>query len=87
MHNHADPHTNATSNFYSAMCNTGDIRLVGGSSDAEGRVEVCMEQRWGSVCDNHWNNAAAVVACKQLGFHDTRGSTYSQYTMSYSDWK
>ena len=34
-----------------------------------GRVEVCLDGNWGSVCYNEqWNNDEATVACRQLGF-------------------
>ena len=32
-------------------CNDGDIRLVNGKSDMEGRLELCRGRRWGTVCD------------------------------------
>ena len=35
---------------------------------ARGRVEVCIEERYGSVCDDQWDNEDASVACSQLGF-------------------
>ena len=49
-------------------CNTGDIRLQGSTSVDEGRVEVCMNGVWGTVCDNNWNDSDASVVCRQLGF-------------------
>ena len=48
-------------------CEHGDIRLVGGSTALEGRVEVCMNRVWGTVCDN-FNTQAAGVVCAQLGY-------------------
>ena len=51
-------------------CTTGDLRLVGGDSEMEGRVEVCNNQRWGTVCDNQWTINNTAVVCRYLGFSD-----------------
>ena len=47
----------------------GDIRLLGGVSDREGRVEVCLNQQWGTVCDQLWSNSDAQVVCRQLSLN------------------
>ena len=56
-----------------SVCTYGDVRLVDGRDEYEGRVEICLNEEWGTVCNYYWdyrNNSTsfATVVCRQLGF-------------------
>ncbi|KAG2501446.1 hypothetical protein HYH03_001229 [Edaphochlamys debaryana] len=45
----------------------GELRLVGGSTPSEGRLEVAYRQQWGTVCGFMFGPEDARVACRALG--------------------
>ena len=54
------------------------LRLSGGRTAAEGRLEVQYNGEWGTVCDDGWNTNSGLVACRQLGYNFSIRSTSSQ---------
>ena len=70
--------------FIPLACDNGEIRLEGGNSLYNGRVEICRDQTWGGVCDNSWTNVDATVACRNLGYSGfSKGTQY--YNIAYNE--
>ena len=51
-----------------ADCTDGDIRLMDGTNELNGRVEICINNVWGTVCDSGFDSREAQVICKQLNY-------------------
>ena len=55
-------------------CEDGDVRLARGHTEYEGRVEYCLNNRFGVVCDDgQWDDPDAQVVCNQLGYGEYEG--------------
>ena len=46
----------------------GEVRLIGGSTEYEGNIQIYHDHKWGSVCDDGWDIRDATVVCRQLGY-------------------
>ena len=53
-------------------CADKEIRLSGGPNEMEGRLEVCHNHVWFSVCGkgNFFNDMDRMVVCKSMGFSE-----------------
>jgi hypothetical protein len=51
------------------VCYDGSVRLAGGDNRAEGRVEVCSNNTWRTVCDVGWDASDAGPTCNSAGFY------------------
>ena len=51
----------------SGGCENGTVRLVGGPSEREGRVEICYDGSWSSLCGI--SSTVATTICQQLGYN------------------
>ena len=52
--------------------------------DTHGRVEICQDGIWGSICDDGWDYMDAIVVCRQLGYgsESNYSPVYKAVTMS-----
>ena len=51
-----------------ALCQDGNIRLARGSYNNIGRIDLCVNDAWATVCSNSFDSKDASVVCRQLGY-------------------
>ena len=62
-----DPHPLSSTHTASLSCTEGEVRLVDGGTQTEGRVELCQSQVWFTLSADGWGTEEAEVVCRQLG--------------------
>ena len=65
---------------FPAPCVNGTVRLGSDSGSyyvyrLYGTIEICLNNAWGTICDDFWNASDAIVVCRQLGY-----SPHGQFT-------
>ena len=64
------------------------MRLVGGSTVSEGRLEICHNGQWGTICNQGWTDSRAAQVCSRLGlptYSELLGYYYSSLHTSITD--
>lgn len=51
-----------------ADCTNGDISLIDGPNVREGRVQICLNKAWGTVCNTRFSDEDAAIACLSMEF-------------------
>ena len=66
-----------------APCKHGDVRLVHSNSLLIGRVEICVNGTWGTICSDYWDDEDASVVCRQLGYSG-EGTVLVPFTLHFT---
>ena len=53
-----------------ATCRDGEISLINGNYPSEGTIQICLNNVWGTVCDDLWDRNDATVVCNSLGYRN-----------------
>lgn len=64
-----------------------NIRLIGGPSAQEGRVEILHDGGWGTICDDKWSLNNGHVVCSILGYDQAESvSCCGKYGINKKMW-
>ena len=61
-------YTHIVSEVKIVNCTEGNVRLVDGPSANKGRLEVCIDKKWATVCNSAFGLEESRAACAQLGY-------------------
>lgn len=50
---------------------SGEVRLVDGVTQYEGRVEIWRNSKWRTICSDGFDDQEAFVVCRQLNYMST----------------
>ena len=71
-------------------CQEGALRLANGSENINGstdglsgRVEICLDRFWGTVCDDGWDMRDATTICRELEQSGKFGTVNLGFFFSY----
>ncbi|XP_033109291.1 deleted in malignant brain tumors 1 protein-like [Anneissia japonica] len=80
----SDNNGEKTDNITNTQPQNGEVRLIDGDRVSEGRLEVFLYGRWGTVCDKNFDKSLGELVCRQLGFTEVAnvlpGSTFGVET-------
>ncbi len=61
-------------------CSTGDVRIVpdyyNSGTSQDGRLELCINNAWGTICDSRFDNKEAAIACSSVIGFSRQGMYY-----------
>ena len=56
--------------FTAKRCREGEVRIIDRNTMIQGRVEICFDEVWGTVCNENWGQADATVVCRELEYFE-----------------